>query len=246
MLQMGLLDIFRTKTSIEGSGVLKGTADRHTHILFGVDDGVRTVEESLEVLEYEESLGVTDVWCTPHVMEDVPNSTAFLKSRFEELVLRYDGPVRLHLAAEYMLDNLFAERLESDDLLLMEDNRLLVETSTVMPPYDLKGMLGDAMRKGYAPVFAHPERCRFLEVKDVEELHSMGVMFQLNLASLTGYYGETARKKAEMILQKYLYSFYGSDCHRMKVMRAQYERPVLKNNIVKLVASFSFSGGGIR
>ena len=232
---MGIFGLFKTKRSLEDSNVLKGKTDRHSHILYGVDDGVRTLEESLSILKYEESLGVTDVWCTPHIMEDVPNTTETLRTRFDELCSKYEGPLKLHLAAEYMLDTVFDERLKKGDLLVMEDDTLLVETSTIVPPYDLRGMLSDAMSKGYTPLFAHPERCRFLEVKHIEELHAMGVRLQLNIAALTGYYGNASRVKAETILRKGLYSAFGSDCHREKVIRAQYTRPELTKEIQQLI-----------
>ncbi len=236
---MGLKNIFSSRRSIQECGIMNGAADRHSHILYGVDDGIRTPEEALEVLEYEESLGVGDVWCTPHVMEDVPNETAALKERFEELCGIYRGPVRLHLAAEYMIDTLFEERLDNRDLLVMEDNMLLMETATVTPPYDLKGSLLRAMSAGYRPVFAHPERCRFLEVKDCEDLVMMGVRLQLNMASLTGFYGDTARTKAEKLLKKGLYFAFGSDCHRAKVMRDQYSRPELKSDVIGRLAGIA-------
>ena len=69
------------------SGVLQGAADRHTHILFGVDDGIRTLEDALAVLAVEEAAGISDVWCTPHVMEDMPNTTKVLKERFLLLIM---------------------------------------------------------------------------------------------------------------------------------------------------------------
>ena len=229
---MGLLGLFSSKRSLQDSGVLKGSVDRHSHILYGVDDGIKTPEDSLEVLKFEESLGVSEVWCTPHVMEDVPNTTEALKARFEELKKLYTGPIRLHLAAEYMIDTLFEARLEASDLLTMEDDTLLMETSTIAPPYDLKGSLRDAMSKGYRPLFAHPERCRFLEVKDCEELAEMGIRLQLNIASLTGYYGQSCRAKAEVLLKKGLYSTYGSDCHSVKTMKDQYSHTILKKAIL--------------
>ena len=78
---MGLFSIFRKqKTSISDSGVLKGFCDCHTHLLPGVDDGVATIEQSLEVLAYMESQGVSQVWCTPHGMEDIPNPTELLQT----------------------------------------------------------------------------------------------------------------------------------------------------------------------
>lgn len=233
---MGLMGLFSKKRSLHECGVLAGSADRHTHILYGVDDGIRTLEESLAVLEFEEALGVREVWCTPHVMEDVPNSTEYLRQRFDELSSNYSGPLKLHLAAEYMLDTVFESRLAGHDFLTMEDNTLLMETSTVVPPYDLKAMVSEAMSEGYRPLFAHPERYRFLELEDYKELHSMGVRFQLNIASLTGYYGRTARIKSEYLLKNGFYSAYGSDCHRLAVMKEQYSCPELTKEIINKIA----------
>lgn len=236
---MGLFGLFSSKLSLQESGILKGSADRHSHILFGVDDGIKTPEDSLAALAFEESLGVREVWCTPHIMEDVPNTTEALKSRFEELCGIYNGPIKLRLAAEYMIDTLWEARLEAADLLTMEDDMILMETSTVAPPYDLKGSLSAAMSAGYRPLFAHPERCRFLEVKDCEQLVSMGVRLQLNIASLTGYYGQTARTKAETLLKKGLYFAFGSDCHRVRTMNEQYFRPELSKDTIQKLSTIA-------
>lgn len=229
---MAILGIFSSKKSLADSGVLLGTTDRHSHILFGTDDGIRTAEDALDAIAFEESLGVTDIWCTPHVMEDMPNTTEALKARFDELLAMYNGPVRLHLAAEYMIDPLFEQRLRNRDLLTMEDDTLLVETSTIAPPYDLEGSLKDIMSAGYRPMFAHPERCRFLDVKDIVSIHEMGVRLQLNIASLTGYYGSAAKEKAQQILKSGLYSAYGSDCHRVRTIQEQYSRKELTKETI--------------
>ena len=76
-----------------------------------MDDGIQTMKDSLAVLNYYESIGISDVWLTPHIMEDIPNTTADLRARYSELLDAYKGPVKLHLAAENMIDNLFNERL---------------------------------------------------------------------------------------------------------------------------------------
>ena len=230
---MGFLDFLKGNRSLQESGALAGTADCHSHILWGVDDGVRTREETLDVLAFEESLGVTDVWCTPHIMEDVPNTTESLKARFAELQAVYEGTIRLHLAAEYMMDNLLEERLASQDLLLMDDDTLLVETSTVAAPYDINGTLSAIQSAGYMPLLAHPERCRFLGEKDFVRLHSQGVRFQMNLGSIVGYYGPSARRKAEWILEKGWYSAFGSDCHRLRSIQEQFSRKELSRKVIE-------------
>lgn len=234
---MGFLDFLRPKQSIAESGILKGSTDCHSHILYGVDDGIKTPEDSLAVLAYEESLGVKEVWCTPHIMEDVPNTTESLKAKFEELSNLYKGPIKLHLAAEYMLDTVFEQRLKDRDLLTMEDDTLLVEVSVMAEPYDLVGMLKEIMSAGYHPLLAHPERYRYLTEKDYDRLHELGVKFQLNLASVTGYYGLAAQNKASYILDKGWYSAIGSDCHRLRRMKDQYTRKELKKKTIQQLSS---------
>lgn len=229
---MGFFDFIKHKQSLAESGALKGMTDRHCHVLFGVDDGIRTLEDSLAVLAYDEEVGISEVWCTPHIMEDVPNTTEAMRERFEQLRQAYSGPIRLHLAAEYMLDTLFEERFNAGDLLTMEDNTVLVETSTWNPPSDMTGTLRRIQKAGYRPLLAHPERYRYLDDAGYERFHKMGIHFQLNAGSLVGYYGETAMHKAHDLLAKGWYSEIGSDCHRLKSLQEQYTRATLTKDVV--------------
>ena len=229
---MGLLDFIKRKQSLLESGVLNGLTDHHCHILYGVDDGARTIEDSLAVLAYDEEIGIKEVWCTPHIMEDVPNTTEALRERFAQLQEVYTGPIKLHLAAEYMLDTLFEERFNAGDLLTMEDNTVLVETSTWNPPSDMTGTLRRIQKAGYRPLLAHPERYRYMNEAGYERLHKMGIHFQLNLGSLVGYYGETAMHKAHDLLAKGWYSDVGSDCHRLTTIQEQYNRETLTKEVL--------------
>ena len=232
---MGIFDIFQTKHSLKGAGCLDGLTDRHSHVLFGVDDGLKTLENSLAVLEYMESVGISTLWCTPHIMEDVPNTTARLKERFEQLTAAYKGPIKLHLAAEYMLDNLFEKRLVERDILTMEDDIVLVETSANIPPVNFYEVLSEILRAGYRPMLAHPERYRYLKEDGYERLKKMGVRFQMNLASVVGYYGQTANNKALWLLEKGYYDEFGSDCHRLSSTKGNFERRVLTRDTVRLL-----------
>lgn len=198
-----------------------GATDCHSHILPGVDDGVADMETSLKILAAYEKLQIKEVWCTPHVMEDIPNTTEDLKSRFAELKAAYHGPVRLNLAAEYMMDGLFLDRLEQGDLLTHghEGNSLLVETSYYTPPMDLYGILESVKGKGYYPILAHPERYLYMKMSDYEPLKKKGLRFQLNVASLSGAYGEDAVKKAQKLLKDGAYNYIGSDIHRYRQLQ---------------------------
>ena len=231
-----MFDFLKKRYSLAESGVLPGSVDAHSHILFGVDDGSPHRKDSLEMLSLEESLGVTDVWCTPHIMEDVPNGTEQLRERFELLKSLWKGSIRLHLAAEYMMDNLFMERLRSRDLLYHGTGCVLVETSVNNPPYDFDAIISNILMAGITPMLAHPERYRYFRKEDYRALAARGVRLQMNLSSLTGYYGNTAREKAEWLLKNGLYSAVGSDCHRVRGIMEQYSVKALTKSTIESLA----------
>ena len=213
-----MLGIFKRRNSA-GTGTLKGFVDWHCHILPGVDDGLPTMEDALSVLAEYERRGIAQVWLTPHIMEDIPNTTAALRARFAALTEAYKGSVQLHLAAENMLDALFEERLAARDLLPIgpSGDHLLVETSYFNPPMDLTGTLERIKSAGYYPLLAHPERYVYMDERDYDDLAARGVKFQLNLPSLTGMYGREAQKKAQWLLRHGLYTVAGTDLHRPSV-----------------------------
>lgn len=208
---------FFNRTTLLESGILNGYTDYHSHVLPGVDDGIPTMEESLEALNRMEEWGVKVLWCTPHIMEDIPNTTEQLRKRFEELKATYTGRIELHLAAEYMMDNLFEERLQQKDLLPLGEgrNHLLVETSYFNPPMDLLSTLAQVKQQGFHPVLAHPERYVYMDKKDYLKLKEQHIKFQLNLSSLAGIYGKTVQKKATYLLKKRMYDVTGTDIHAL-------------------------------
>ncbi len=219
---------FGKRYSLPESGVFRGLTDYHSHILPGVDDGVQTLEESLQILSAYESLGVKTIWLTPHIMEDVPNRVETLRERFSLLQAAYNEQkspshegITLCLAAENMLDNLFDERLAQNDLLPLGDDgdHLLVETSYFNPPMGLYDTLERIKSKGYHPVLAHPERYEYMVRSDYCELKAAGIKFQLNLFSLTDYYGVNIRKKAEWLLKENYIDIYGTDIHRNLMLK---------------------------
>lgn len=215
------------KYSILDSGVLEGGTDWHCHILPGVDDGVQTMEKSLEVLDFYESTGIREVWLTPHIMEDCPNETAALKARFTALQAAYKGPITLHLAAENMIDTLFEARFAAGDLLTFKNNLLLVETSYFNPPMAFNQTMDEIRLRGYIPILAHPERYVYMGSADYAHLKEAGVLFQLNLMSLAGLYGKAATEKASLLLCQGMYDFLGSDLHRLSPWRHAIEEKLL-------------------
>jgi tyrosine-protein phosphatase YwqE len=231
---------FRRRSSLLQSGLLQGMTDWHCHILPGVDDGVQTLDEALAVLAYYETLGIATVWLTPHIMEDMPNKTADLRVRFEALKAAYHGSVVLHLASENMIDQLFDDRLKAGDLLPLgtDGRQLLVETSYFNPPMQFHRRLEAVKDQGLIPVLAHPERYVYMDMPDYEHLIQMGIRFQLNLVSLTGFYGRPAQKKAELLLRAGFYHLMGTDLHALSPHQRQFSAP-LPRRLLPLLHSLS-------
>lgn len=213
---------FSTKPRLADSGLLRGFTDCHCHILPGVDDGVDSMRESLAILSLYEQLGVSEVWLTPHIMEDVPNTTDALRSRFADLADAYHGPIVLHLSAENMLDNLFIERFEAGDLLPWgnDGNRLLVETSYYKAPANFHDLLQSIKSRGFFPMLAHPERYLYMNQSDYIALKKQGIELQLNLFSLFGMYGPQVKENALFLLSKGLYDYAATDLHAIEVLQS--------------------------
>lgn len=226
---------FSSKKTLSRSGFLNGFTDWHSHILPGVDDGVKTLDESLQILSSYESEGIAELWLTPHIMEDTPNTPDALRKAFEDLKRAYRGPVTLHLAAENMLDNLFEQRLAAGNLLPIGENadHLLVETSYFTPPSDFDDKIQRVKSAGFFPVLAHPERYVYMPMKKYEQLIGENVRFQLNIYSLLGLYGDPAREKAEYLLRHGYYTLIGTDTHRHTQLTAALAQKVLSPTMLR-------------
>lgn len=205
--------IRQRKISLGKNGFFRGFYDCHSHLLPGVDDGLQQMEQSLELLAELEEAGVACLWLTPHVAEDMPNTTAALEERFGLLKERYRGRMALRLAAEYMLDAGFSERLEKRDLLTLGQRRVLVETSFAGAPYNFWSLLDQIKEAGYSPVLAHPERYLYMGKEEYDKLKKNNIALQLNLPSLAGYYGKAVCQRAGLLLKEGYYQHVGCDIH---------------------------------
>lgn len=232
--------MFFGKKSIVKSGLLEGFTDYHSHILPGVDDGVKTTERALEVLDWYEQQGVKRVVFTPHIMEDCHlNTESYLRERFDQFSQQYSGAVELSLAAEYMIDAGFKKCLDRGDLLTLHDDHLLVECSFMQPPISLYDELKEVMSRGYFVVLAHPERYLYLSAGEYEQLKAMGVLFQMNLLSIVGAYGKEVVKRSQKLLDLSMYDIVGSDLHRLSMHQHYLGSSLLSKKRVKQLLALS-------
>ena len=216
-----LLDLFRRDRPLDTAIPLAG-ADMHAHWLPGIDDGAPDMDESLRMVRKLTDLGVTRLSASPHVMVDFyPNSKETILGKLEEVRTAAAAAglsIQLDTAAEYLIDEGFADLLDRGELLTFAGKRVLVELSFVAPPPNLDDTLFRLLTKGYQPVLAHPERYRYYHGKPdkLRAIRDKGVELQVNLLSLAGHYGESVRDAAEYLWQENLLSFWGTDAHRMQ------------------------------
>ena len=218
---------FRKKT--ENNAVVPFLAgietDIHSHLIPGVDDGVQNLETAVHFLETLHSLGIKKVVTTPHIMMDrYPNSAETLHApyRLVQDTLREKGlDLSYHHAAEYYMDEYF-EELMKKPLLTITDELLLVEISFMSAPPQLHQWLFELAAQGYRPVLAHPERYNYFhnQLEEYKTFKQRGCYLQVNLLSLTGYYGRHIQKAAEWLIENKLIDFIGTDLHHEKHLQA--------------------------
>jgi tyrosine-protein phosphatase YwqE len=233
---MKLIDrLFSKKTKLaDESFVNPITTDLHSHLLPGIDDGVQTIEESLDVLKHLSSLGYKKVITTPHIMGDYYQNSAHnilpLLEEIKSALLTENIPIELHASAEYMVDDALLEKIDSGNILPFGRNHVLIEMPFMEPSHNLTEIIFALRINGYTPVLAHPERYVYfgMNPKKYHELWDTELLFQVNINSLIGYYSPQVQKAAEYLIEHKMVSMLGSDTHGMRHM------PVLEDSIKSL------------
>lgn len=239
-----ILSLFKKKKEKERGKTLK--VDLHSHLIPGIDDGSKSMEESLSFLKEMEALEYQKVITTPHIMIDAyKNTPEIIHEGLEALreAAKSEGiGVEIEAAAEYYLDDGFYDLLEKGDMLTINGEYLLFETSYVSKPLQLEEMIFEIGAAGYTPLMAHPERYRYIKEfkKEYGRFKELGVMFQVNLNSFGGHYGKDAKRKADFLSQEGMIDFLGSDIHRMKqvetlhgVFESDAYSDIFKNNTIR-------------
>lgn len=229
-----MLSIFKTKPLLKDL-IPKNFVDIHSHLLPGIDDGAKSLEETENLMTQMNALGIKHFITSPHIFTNVwDNTEAVITKKLNDTKLElehkncYDT---FEAGAEYMLDSFFLKRLESEKLLTLKKNYLLVEMSYLNPPIQLFEILFEIQLAGYKPIIAHPERYVFYHnnYKELHKLKNSGCLFQLNLLATVGYYGKNIEMVAEKLLQDDLYDFVGSDIHHQKHLDALHTKVKIKS-----------------
>ena len=232
---------------------LDGFTDIHNHILPGIDDGAKNVEESLSLIKGMGDIGISNFICTPHIMENYyPNDHETIQNALSlvqnELKNNNLSHVRIKAAAEHMIDSGFELLVDSNGLMPISDQYILVEMSYLQASLNFEESIKKLRDKGLFPIFAHPERYAYLRYDrgDYTRMKDLGMLFQLNLLSLSGYYGKDVHKKALALLDDNLIDFLGSDIHNENHLKhltnIQISTKVL-DKVIPLIARTSYNFG---
>jgi len=221
--------------------------DIHSHLLPGIDDGSKSFDETLELLNSLKNIGFKQFTGTSHIFSGVWNNT---KAIIENTATQTNEKLKNHgffikPAAEYMMDNHFLELLKNDEkLLTIKDNYVLVEMSYINPPIHLFDILFQLQINGYQPILAHPERYNFYHgnIDAFKKLKNSGCKFQLNLISTTGYYGQAVAKCAKDLLKENMFDFAGSDVHHNRHIESFEQKIIVKNteNLKSIIQNNQF------
>ena len=217
---------FKKKKEISLDLAWLGT-DMHSHLIPGIDDGAKDIATSIQLIKGLENLGYKKLITTPHVLWEIyANTPDIITQGLGELKAAVDKEglnIELHAAAEYFMDDHFEEELKKKTpLLSISKNMVLVEFSMLTAPFDVQKILFEMQMQGYQPVLAHPERYTYLSrsKNTYEDLKYAGCIFQLNLLSLTGYYGRSVEDLAEFLLKNDYYELAGTDLHHAQHLSA--------------------------
>lgn len=226
---------FKKKQPILQDLISDNYIDIHSHLLPGIDDGAKSIDDTQFLIQSLSNMGVAKFITTPHTFAGIWDNT---KSGIEAVAKDTIGILHkngfnnsIQAASEYLLDDHFVSLFNSGEILTLKENYVLVEMSYINPPIHLYDIIFDLQIAGYVPVLAHPERYSFYHKKfdEYKKLKNAGCLFQLNLLSAVGYYGGEVAETAKKLLNAGLINYVGSDVHHKKHIESFGKSIVLKD-----------------
>lgn len=230
----------KTKKIIADLSVLK--TDFHSHLLPGIDDGVQSTDEAIQVIRKIQQLGYRKIITTPHVMSDTfrntPENIKTLELHIQNTLAENNINITFQAAAEYLIDDNFNTILAEKKILSFGNNYVLIELPFFTTPANLKTILFDLQISGFNIILAHPERYAYWHnnINEYIDLKDRGILFQINLLSISGHYQQSAKQMAEKLIDEDMIDFIGSDTHNLKFIE-YIEKMLSEKYLIKLLKS---------
>ncbi len=197
--------------------------DLHSHLIPGIDDGAKDLDDSVTIIKELIGQGFSKIITTPHIMSDLYKNTPETINYGLEILKRRlvndNIEIDISAAAEYYVDYDFEQRIGNEKFMTFGENYILIEFSFLESPRNMHDIIFKLQLEGYVVVLAHPARYQYFDLKDYESLINRGVLFQLNLLSLIGYYSNQVKANAKLLIDNKFVSFVGTDCHNLNHAR---------------------------
>lgn len=197
--------------------------DIHSHILPGLDDGVKRIENSVVIMKKMLELGIKRFSFTPHISFPSPmNTPEIIHEKLSELkgyLLNEGIKIEADAGAEYKVGEYMLDLIQEERIASFDGGKVLVEHSFVAPSPSFEEVVFRLQNKGYVPVLAHPERYPFYAgrlAERVRELKRRGCRIQVNLLSFVGFYGNVALHGAKELATAKLIDHVSGDIHSVK------------------------------
>lgn len=219
--------------------------DVHSHILFGIDDGSRDIDESILILKKLKNVGFDSVILTPHFIFDSNYNSTYkdnynIFNELKERIKKENLNIDIYLGNEIFINNNIVELLKNNMISGLNNSKyLLIEFPFHNKILNLEDILYEIKCQGYEVVIAHPERYDyFKENYDfVDNLRKDGFFFQANYSSILGYYGKDSAKLLKYMLKKHYIDFFGTDIHRIDKSYVADNFKKIEKQIIKITGN---------
>ena len=202
--------------------IVKNKTDMHSHLLYGIDDGSKTIDQSIEIAKNLKEMGFSSVVLTPHYI-DKSNFCAN-NSKKEEIFKKLKQELKnnnidlnLYLGNEIYINSNIKDLIDKGQIYPINNAKyLLIEFPLYSEINDVLDILYNLKYEGYKLIIAHPERYKYFQkdYKKVNDLYKSGVLFQCNYGSIINQYGKSAKKLFKYLLKQDMVDFLGTDIHK--------------------------------
>lgn len=219
--------------------------DMHSHVIPGVDDGSKSVEETFNMIKEAKEVGFTDVILTSHFLthyyEPTVEEITLWKTKLQEIIDSKEMGINLHTGMEIYISNQLKELIAEKRILTLNDSRyMLIEfpLNSVASYWERTLYLLQSLN--IKPIIAHPERYGYVQDNPdlAGEYIENGALLQCNYGSILELYGKRAKQTLKILLKKHQVSFLGTDCHRQNSIYTKIPKAVQK--IEKLIGEDEF------
>lgn len=229
-----IFNLFKSKPTLKEL-IPKGFVDIHSHILPGIDDGAKNIDESIHLIGEMKKLGFSKIIATPHTYPGLYENTNETIIKSFNLIKSTVKDIKIDYASEYLVDMSLNAKAEKKNILSLKKNFVLIEFSFASVPNNLFEIIFKLQHEGYKIILAHPERYSYFynSIENFKKLKKYGCYFQLNLFSTIGYYGSDVIKHSDRLLKSNLIDFVGTDLHNISQLEL-FSRKIKIKEIKKL------------